>query len=182
MNKRVIGSWFAAWAMVGACATAQANALTLPFGTVRAAAQAMTPAYSATGYVTGVSDGDTFYMQIDGKGKAKRIRLAEVDAPESAQPFGRRAEQSLRELIGKQWVAISWRNLDRYKRPVAHVEVGGVNVNTEQVRRGFAWVSPQYSHDARLFALEAEARSARRGLWVDPNPVAPWVWRKSHKR
>jgi len=29
--------------------------------------------------------------------------------------------------------------------------------------------------------LEQEARKAKRGLWADPNPVAPWCWRKRQK-
>jgi endonuclease YncB( thermonuclease family) len=27
--------------------------------------------------------------------------------------------------------------------------------------------------------LEQEARAAKRGLWIDPKPVAPWEWRKA---
>ncbi len=26
--------------------------------------------------------------------------------------------------------------------------------------------------------LENETREARKGLWVDPQPVPPWEWRK----
>jgi endonuclease YncB( thermonuclease family) len=26
--------------------------------------------------------------------------------------------------------------------------------------------------------LENEARTAKQGLWVDPQPVPPWEWRK----
>lgn len=133
-----------------------------------------------TGPVTGISDGDTFYMAIEGT--PTRLRLAQIDAPEKAQPFGRRAEQSLRDLIGKREVTATWTKADRYGRPIVQVEVDGVNVNAEQVRRGFAWVYRQYATDRSLYDLEAEARAARLGLWADPNAVEPWEWRKVHPK
>lgn len=133
----------------------------------------------AVGAVTGIADGDTFYMQIDGI--STRVRLAEIDAPEKKQPFGRRSEQSLRELVGKQAVTVTWSKSDRYGRPIVQVDAGGVNVNAEQVKRGFAWVYRQYAENPRLYVLEDEARLARRGLWADPAPVEPWVWRKTRR-
>ena len=29
-----------------------------------------------------------------------------------------------------------------------------------------------------LEQLETEAREGKRGLWVEPNPVPPWEWRR----
>lgn len=133
-------------------------------------------AASATGPVTGVSDGDTFYMAIDGV-KA-RVRLSDIDAPEKKQPFGRRSEQSLRELIGKKIVSVTWDSTDRYGRLLAQVQEGNVDINAEQIRRGMAWVYRKYSRSPGLYALENEARLLRQGLWVDPEPVEPWLWRK----
>ena len=127
--------------------------------------------------VTGVADGDTLYANVDGH--SIRIRLAQIDAPEKAQAFGRRSEQSLRELVGKKQVELTWKSLDRYGRPIAQVAVDGLDVNAEQVKRGLAWVFPRYSNDAALLALEAHAKSAGFGLWVDPHPIAPWEWRAS---
>ena len=132
------------------------------------------------GLVTGVADGDTFYVLIDGK--STRVRLAEVDAPEKSQPFGRKSEQSLRELVGKRNVQLSWQGLDKYGRPVVRVAVAGVDVNAEQVRRGMAWVYRQYSNDGALIRLENDARTAKRGLWADSKPVAPWAWRHNQTR
>jgi endonuclease YncB( thermonuclease family) len=86
--------------------------------------------------VTGVADGDTLYADIDGR--SIRIRLAQIDAPEKAQAFDRRSEQSLRELIDKKKVELWWKSLDRYGRPIAQISVDGLDVNAERVRRGFA--------------------------------------------
>jgi micrococcal nuclease len=30
--------------------------------------------------------------------------------------------------------------------------------------------------------LEQKARAAKIGLWSDPNPTAPWDWRKSKRK
>jgi Micrococcal nuclease (thermonuclease) homologs len=42
--------------------------------------------------------------------------------------------------------------------------VDGLDVNAEQVERGMAWVYRKYARDQALFALEREARNAKRGL------------------
>ena len=132
---------------------------------------------SAEVTVVAVSDGDTAWVLLNGE--RQRVRLASVDAPEKGQAFGRRAEQSLRELILKKTVSIHWSGLDRYGRIVATVAVGQVDVGAEQVRRGMAWVYRAYSKDPGLLALENEARESRRGLWADPQAVAPWNWRSA---
>jgi hypothetical protein len=48
------------------------------------------------------------------------------------------------------------------------------------VAEGHTLVVPK-RHITSIFDLtddaEAAARKARRGLWADPNPVAPWQWR-----
>ena len=126
-----------------------------------------------------VADSDTLYANVDGP--SIRIRLAQIDAPEKAQAFGRRSEQLLRELVGKRQVELAWKSLDRYGRPVAQVSVDGLDVNAEQVRRGLARVFRRYSNDAALVALEAQAKSAGLGLSADFHPIAPWEWRGSRQ-
>jgi len=32
-----------------------------------------------------------------------------------------------------------------------------------------------------LEGLEKEARAAKKGLWVDPAPIPPWVYRKARR-
>jgi len=165
------------------CAACTSQAFTLnPTPSPVSKAQAGTQ--TATGYVSGVSDGDTFYIAIDGK--PTRVRLAQVDAPEKGQPFGQRAEQALRELIWKRDVTVVWKEIDRYGRPIVQVHAAGanlnVNVNAEMVSRGFAWVYRQYAKDQELYALEREAQQGQRGLWADANPMAPWEWRKTHPK
>ena len=58
---------------------------TAPEGAVVTSARAKAPVHSATVSIDGVSDGDTFYVRLDGS--SVRVRLAGVDAPEKRQPF-----------------------------------------------------------------------------------------------
>ena len=57
-------------------------------------------------------------------------------------------------------------------------------VNMEMVRSGSAWVYTRYCAErgfcARLKQAEAEAKSARAGLWREPKPEPPWRWRREH--
>jgi endonuclease YncB( thermonuclease family) len=139
---------------------------------------ALCAAGAATGFqgkVVGVSDGDT--LTILDQRQPVRVRLAAIDAPEHGQPFGQRAKASLSELAYGKLADVDEQGRDKYGRVLGRVRVGGVDVNAEQVRRGYAWVFRRFSHDAALIALEAEARAARRGLWAEPAPVPPWTWR-----
>ncbi|TCZ61384.1 thermonuclease family protein [Roseicella aquatilis] len=142
----------------------------------------LAPARAATelrGHVVGITDGDTLTLLTPGKRQVK-VRLAEIDTPESRQPYGTRARQALAELTFRRQVRVVVEDTDRYGRRVGRVHAGRLDVNAEMVRRGAAWVYDQYSHDPILAALEAEARAARRGLWALPEAerVPPWEWRR----
>jgi endonuclease YncB( thermonuclease family) len=51
--------------------------------------------------------------------------------------------------------------------------------NQELVKQGWCWWYRKYAPgDAVLEGSEKVARAAKRGLWVDPQPVPPWEWRK----
>ena len=68
-------------------------------------------------------------------------------------------------------------------RVLAEVRLAaGTNVNQKLVKDGWCmWYRKYAPDDLVLEALETEAREARRGLWVMPNPVPPWEWRKEKK-
>jgi micrococcal nuclease len=121
-----------------------------------------------SGLVVGVSDGDTITVMHDGK--AERIRLNGIDAPEKSQPFTNRAKQFVSELAFDQEVTVETRGQDRYGRTIAEVFLpDGRNLNQEIVKAGFAWWFRRYApNDKELERLETEASDAKRGLWVDP--------------
>lgn len=125
-----------------------------------------------------VMDGDTLMVLRDGQ-KIK-IRMANIDAPEKDQAFGPQARDSLQEMVGKKQVQIDSQAVDQYGRIVGLVSVDGRNVNQEQVLRGMAWEYSHYHSDRSYIALQSDAQQARRGLWSQSSPQAPWQWRKSH--
>lgn len=135
--------------------------------------------YSANhieGRVVGVHDGDTLTLLVAGNQTVK-IRLAQIDAPESDQAFGQRSKQSLSSMAFSRNVVVEKETVDRYGRIVGTVFVGDLNVNRKQIEQGMAWVYRKYAHDKTLVQIEDNARQARAGLWGDPNPVPPWEYR-----
>ena len=131
------------------------------------------------GRVVGVADGDTLRVLVEQREVV--VRLDQIDAPEKAQPFGQRSRQSLAELCFDQAVRVVTHGQDRYGRTIGTVFVGALDVNAEQVRRGWAGAFLRYLREPVLLDIEREARAARRGLWSDPAPVAPWEWRAEQR-
>jgi endonuclease YncB( thermonuclease family) len=133
------------------------------------------------GAVVRVADGDTITVRV-GRERVK-VRLAEVDAPERGQPWGKRAKQALLDKVGGCDVDVSWRFTDRYGRRVGRVRCGEHDVNRELVREGHAWVYRHWLRDPTLLAEEQRARDEHRGLWGLPEHerVPPWEWRKERR-
>jgi endonuclease YncB( thermonuclease family) len=133
--------------------------------------------------VVGVHDGDTLTC-LTAQNKQIKVRLAEIDTPEIAQPYGNKAKAVLSLLVFGKQVSLDAQATDRYARTVAKVITGDQDVNREMVRLGAAWVYRQYSKDQSLLLVEASAKVARRGLWAMPQAdiVPPWEWRKAGKQ
>jgi endonuclease YncB( thermonuclease family) len=89
------------------------------------------------GRVVGVHDGDTLTL-LTPERRQVRVRLHGIDAPESRQPHGTRAQQELSALAFRQAVRVVVADTDRYGRTVGRVWAGAVDVNAELVRRGAA--------------------------------------------
>lgn len=136
--------------------------------------------------VVSILDGDTIRVLADGQ--QVTVRLAEIDAPEKAQPFGAKAKQSLSDMCFDKQARITTQGHDRYGRTVGRIYcfTPGVKVeidaNAEQVRRGMAWVFDRYATDKSLYRLQDDARIDHRGLWADQSPTPPWDWRKEKRK
>ena len=141
--------------------------------------------------VTSVEDGDTLTVRIDGA--THRVRLSDIDAPEVAhcagseatclrkgQRFGQESRDHLASMVMGRTVHLAcWDQDARYGRSVCRVFVGSLDVNREQVKAGLAWFNKKYSKDKGMEIEQSAARRARRGLWEDAYPVAPWLWREN---
>jgi endonuclease YncB( thermonuclease family) len=116
-----------------------------------------------------VIDGDSLRM-----GETE-IRLQGIDAPEYRQtcrdkhgvefPCGKHAPNVLRGLIGSGKIACRSHEIDRYGRSVATCANGGLELNAEMLRMGWAVA---YGDSPAYLRLQAEAKRAKRGLWAGP--------------
>lgn len=139
------------------------------------------------GQVVGVTDGDTITV-LDDQRTQHKIRLACIDAPEKAQAFGHRSKEHLSSLVFGKQVTVETEKLDRYRRTVGKVIIDGRDVNLAMVVAGLAWHFKKYESeqspaDRLLYAdAEREARLMRRGLWIEPETLAPWEWRETKRQ
>ena len=83
-----------------------------------------------SGNVVGVADGDTITV-LDADKVQHKIRLTGIDAPEKKQPFGNRSKQNLSDMVFNKAVTVETDKLDRYRRELGKVLVGGKDVNLE---------------------------------------------------
>jgi endonuclease YncB( thermonuclease family) len=129
--------------------------------------------------VVAISDGDTLTARCGQPSAYEqvKVRLAEIDAPEKAQPFGNRSRQSLADLCHQQQAEIHVVKRDRYGRSVARVSCQGQDASAHQVSTGMAWAFTKYLTDPRIAEQEGKARVLRAGLWRDEEQVPPWEWR-----
>jgi endonuclease YncB( thermonuclease family) len=131
--------------------------------------------------VLSIGDGDT--IRVRQAGRALTVRLACIDAPETAQsPWGLQARRYLQQRlpIGRD-VSLDVKTIDRYGRTVAE-GIGEINLNLAMVEDGQAFAYRQYlgSCDAKEY-LDAEHRASRHryGVWqVEGGITRPWDFRR----
>ncbi len=132
------------------------------------------------GQVVRVIDGDSLIVQTEA-GQDVKIRLAQIDAPEFDQPFGKTVTDSLRALIMGRMVLGTPQTKDRNGRTVAMVySVDGLSLNWHLIERGHAWWYRKYAPDCIICEhSESKARIRKLGLWKsDRRPIPPWEWRR----
>lgn len=139
-----------------------------------------------------VIDGDTIVVTGGATGDLT-IRYLGIDAPETtgdrAECYGANAAQLNADLVLGKTVQLTYDGSceDTYDRSLADVTVAGHDVNRLLIERGYACVlhipssgdadgapDGDTTGDARageLAALEAVARTARRGLWGACDPI-----------
>ena len=128
--------------------------------------------------VVSVIDGDT--IEVLQYQKPARIRLNGIDCPEKGQTFGQRAKQATADLVFGKDVMLQTHGKDRYGHTIADVFLpDGRKVNQVLVKNGWCWWNRKYApRDVILEELERRARADRSGLWTDPHPLPPWLYRE----
>ena len=130
--------------------------------------------------VVQVHDADTYTLLVNGK--LQNVRLENVDAPELKQHYGTNARDSVKALIEGKIVAATFGNNDLYGRKLVSICINGQALDSILISHGYAWHYKQYSHKQDLSICEAAARAKCIGLWLCPEPVPPWAWRKLNAR
>mgnify|MGYP001765834323 FL=1 len=144
----------------------------------------ITPALAESfkGRVVKVIDGDTVVVLGPAK-RTERVRIQGIDAPEADQPFGAQARQRLQDLVGGKVVTVVSDKRDRHGRLLGKLMHGGQDMGLALIREGFAWWYRDYATDQILLdrvlypLAEVQARWDDSGLWADPDPIPPWVFR-----
>jgi micrococcal nuclease len=124
--------------------------------------------------VTHVVDGDTIRVVVGGR--AERVRLIGLDAPEIEHPpqpaecFGPAAFRFTRRTLDGRSVSLEFdvRRRDRFGRLLAYVFHRGRLFNRTLVSRGFAVehaYPPNLARQDELRLAEEAARRNGRGLW-----------------
>jgi len=133
-----------------------------------------------TGVVNRVQDGDSIKMTVSDMGELT-IRLRSIDSPELDQPYGTVARDYLSEKIGGSNIDARCYKKDRYNREVCTLFTQqGEDINALMLSAGLAWHYLAFADEQsrsernRYSDFEAQAKANVRGLWQDPNPVAPW--------
>lgn len=136
------------------------------------------------GAVVRVKDGDSVIVRRMPQKRLVEIRLAGIDAPELAQPWGIQSRTALRRMIDGKTVRVEVTDTDRYNRRVARLYVGRTYVNAELVRAGHAWAFSRYLNDDKVRQAQIEARKAKRGLWTlkPADRLPPPTWRARNPR
>ena len=133
--------------------------------------------YVVEGRAVRILDGDTIEI-LDANKVTHKVRLAEIDAPEKNQPYGKDAKAALSKMVFGKPVTVKVSTRDRYGREIGNVYLGKIDVNGSLVKYGYAWVYGQYPHRDVLIEYEQDARQNERGLWAAEKQIPPWDYRK----
>ena len=140
-------------------------------------------ASSIYGKVIEVNSGDV--ITIVNLNRPVRVKLLGVDAPELNQAFGDVAKKHLTDLVFEKSVMVEYAGIAADHSLTGRVLLNDSDIGAQMIRDGAAWFDPgngtRLSADEREVYQQSEqaARSEKRGLWQQENPVAPWEFVKA---
>lgn len=146
-------------------------------------AGATAKAASLYGKVIEVNSGDV--ITIFNLNRPVRVKLLGVAAPEMNQAFGDVAKKHLYDLVFDKGVLVNYSGIAADKSLTGQVLLNDADIGAQMIRDGAAWFD--LNNTDRLSATDREvyqqseqaARSEKRGLWQQTNPVAPWEFVKA---
>ncbi len=135
--------------------------------------------------ITKVTDGDT--VEIAYKGKDYKVRLLDVDTPESVkkdvavQVYGKEASELTKKMLLNQPVKLVFEKgiHDRYGRLLAYIILKDNSLyNAMLVRNGYARVeivSPNSKFSEYFYSIQDQAIKNKAGFWALPDEKQPFV-------
>jgi len=140
-----------------------------------------------------IVDGDTVDIWVaDGQEDFTRVRLLGVDTPETKDPrypvmyYGPEAAEFARQLLADKEVTVMIDTVGdvrgRYGRLLAYIEVEGVVLNEELIRKGFGYADLRFKHSKykKYVELMETAVRGRVGVWerVEKKQLPKWLQRE----
>ena len=137
---------------------------------------------TVNGEVVQVQDGDTLTVKTE-RNRLHKVRLADIDAPEMGQPFGKSARRLATDLALEKTVRVNYTFKDKYDRLIGEVCLpDGKLLNEEMLKAGLAWhYRVKHPHSSFFEKLEYKAWQKNLGLWLQKAPVPPWEFRRENR-
>ena len=144
------------------------------------AAQARPPA-ELQGRVERVVDGDTLWFAPRGGGRALKVRLQGLDAPELCQAWGPQSRAALQALVHRREVRLRVLARDGYGRLLARLsDAQGQDLGERLVREGAAWNDGWRRRPGPYADAQRAARALGRGVHADAAALHPRDFRRRH--
>jgi endonuclease YncB( thermonuclease family) len=127
------------------------------------------PADLTTGTVVRVNDGDSVLVET-GTGDVE-VRMMGINSPELDECFGPEAHDRLTALVDGQEVGLEIVGQDQFDRTLAHLWLGDLLIDLDQVAGGFAIATTPPAegdpHGGTLLDAEEGAYTEGWGLWSE---------------
>ena len=143
-----------------------------------AAAALMAASFSGWGYKA--LDGDSITVAMESE-KVIAVELEGIDCPELEQDFGKEARDFSKSFIYKKKLLVEISAYDTEGHVIARVTLEGKDLSLALLEAGLAWYDKKTGSDKQLAKAQKKAKKAKTGLWSNPNPTPPWIFRSQQE-
>ena len=127
--------------------------------------------------VTLVLNGNYFLCKTR-TGNEYLVKMADIDAPELGQFYGKESRNYLKSQINGQKISIKVREVTK-DHVLGELYYQQKNINREMIKQGYAWADRNNTSSIYL-RIERDAHSYGFGLWEDVDAVYPGEYRKEN--